>query len=210
MFDFLTNFFKPKTAKEINLKMINCAVESAFRFFKDEEPRKLLNFEKLDQIEQDRIFNELVMTAILAIVFALNSRILYEEYLPDSRSLRAKISFLKDIKNQVFNDFLEWYSGFGIDKKYIDLFEKCLKMRYDEYQEDKIRLIKELPKEDIFDYEIDNELAHHELCAMQSLVVGSLFHIKRGETSPEDIFVRPYKTWLFISYGNLKRRVNKI
>jgi len=204
------NFLKPKTAKEINLKMIDEAVKSAFRFFRDKEPRKLLNFEKLNQTEQDIIFNELVMTAILAIVFVLNSRILRDEHLPDSPSLRAKLSFLKEMKNQVFNNFLAWYSNFGIDKVYVDLFEKCLKMRFEEYQEDKIRLMRELPREDIYDYEIDNELAHHELCAIQSLVVSSLFHIKRGETSPEDSFVKPYKTWLLVTYGNLKKRVNKI
>lgn len=204
------NFFKPKIAEGINQELITYATKLAFEFFKDEKQRELLNFEKLSQSEQDRIFNELVMTAILAIVFAFESRILHDEYLPDSLSVREKLSFLKTTKEQVFNNFLDWHFNLGTKKKFVDLFRKCLEMRYSEYEDDRKRLIRELPKEDIFDDAENNELAHWELCSIQSLIVGSLFHVKRGKTSPEDPYTRPYKTWLMVLYGNLKKRINKI
>ena len=62
-----------KMAKILSVILDQAASHKAFEFFQDKKFRELVLFDKLEQIEQDRIFNELVLAGIVLLMLTLEA-----------------------------------------------------------------------------------------------------------------------------------------
>ncbi len=78
--------------------------EASFSFWNTKSFRALVNFEKIDQTEQDRIFNELEVTGLgLAALYSVQLKSLA-------------------IQNEVVNSFMDIMHGLPIEKKFIKIY----------------------------------------------------------------------------------------
>lgn len=83
-----------KMAKVTAAALDRAATQWAFRIYHDKEFKKLGNLENLEQLEQDRIFNELILGNIVLVMITLES--------PDLRVEELK-EYYSSVKEQIAN-----------------------------------------------------------------------------------------------------------
>lgn len=120
---------KMKTPQINARSLAQLAASKAFKLFQDKQFRTLADFPNLAQIEQDRIFNELVLAGLVMIMLTLEA--------PDLRVTEDLKTYFISVKDQVMGEYIQHLAGLGIEKKYIKDWEKLIKMRYEEYSSDK-------------------------------------------------------------------------
>jgi len=167
--------FGPPSIEKVTSIMMWGDLKLAHRFFRDKSVRALLDFEKLEQMEQDRIFNELVITNLLLSVLMLDT--------VAELTSGSKRDFCRDVSETLFYAYPRELARMGIDEEHVDLWNKLMKMRYDEYREDERRW-KKRP-----DPRMQNPWR-------TVLAVGGLDHLRRGKTSPEDPLFPKMIEWL--------------
>jgi hypothetical protein len=97
--------------KEDSVKIAWHACESAFGIFRNEDFRKQLAFTSLTQLEQDRIFNELVVTAITLAYFQTETLIRFHE--------GEFQKYLKSIKENVLIAYRAILTTLGIPSEHL-------------------------------------------------------------------------------------------
>lgn len=170
--------------------LVQLAWHSAFKLFRDKKFRKLVDFENLGQVEQDRIFNELTVTAILLIMFILEA--------PDLRVPPEFKDYLQYLKDEIPKAHLERFKELGIERKYRRLWRKLLGMRYEEYQKDKHKIRAAAMELHSREAPLSTEsLSEIQLTLpVETLAIGALFHIRRGKARPEDPLFKMLLKWL--------------
>lgn len=133
----------------------------AYDIWKEQTFRYLIEFEKLSQSEQDRIFNELEVT-LLGLLY-LN----IEQH-----------SSLIDLQKYLTKGFLEQLSSLGIENKFLKDWETLINLRLKEYQEDYAIALEEAK-----DYKElkDNESLIYIWARVETLTLDCLRHIRRGK-----------------------------
>lgn len=175
MWDLGKIIFGPVSIEKIAAKVVQKIARSSFQIFKDEDIRKMLNFSKIDQTEQDRIFNEFVVTGLsLAILMAETISELNEE---------KNNSFLK-LKSNLSNYYPNWLKELGVEEQYCDIWRKLIGMRRNEYRKDFEKCQNHLP---------DPKKANPWVSVV---AIGGFHHLRRGKTSPEDPLFKHLLAWL--------------
>ncbi|MEK7211119.1 MAG: hypothetical protein AAB731_00630 [Patescibacteria group bacterium] len=172
---FAKIIFGPPSVERATSRIMWSGLKSAHKFFRDQGVRELLNFEKLKQTEQDRIFNELVVTNLLLFVLMLDT---VAELTGGYRR-----DFCRDLSETLFYAYPRELARMGVGEEHVDLWNKLMKMRYDEYREDERRW-KKRP-----DPRMQNPWR-------TVLAVGGLDHLRRGKTSPDDPLFPKMIEWL--------------
>ena len=168
--------------------------KAAFKMFKSEDVRKLLNFNQVDKIEQDRFFNEMTVTNIIMLMLILDKQITEAD--PGERR-----EYLKAIREEVPKFYLAFLEKIGIPKKYVNIWEKLVDLRYDEYNEDTLEW-----RQTFMD--IDHEVAMNKgVLIFQTLSFGLFNHLRRGKVDPEDELYKYVKASLFPVYRRLIRKI---
>lgn len=129
LFRFLRLFFGPAPPDIIADMMVRKIAHKSFRFFRDEEIREMLNFSKIDQTEQDRIFNEIVLTGLCLAILMI-------EMLAKITESDNKKEYYKKLREELFIRYPEWLAELGVEKKYVKMWRKLIQMRCDEYEQD--------------------------------------------------------------------------
>ena len=75
--------------------------KSSFKIFRDRKVRELLKFEELEQTEQDRIFNEFVLSGLSLIYLMLETAV----HAYDDERIRDLHQFAKDSKAELFGSY---------------------------------------------------------------------------------------------------------
>jgi hypothetical protein len=172
--------------EEAAKKIIEKVAHSSFKFFKDEEVREILNFSEIDQLEQNRIFNELVVTG-------LSLSILMTETISDLSRGEKSVVFGK-LHDELLVRYPNWLRELGIEKCYLDQWVKLIEMRCDEYRKDFEEQRRHFP-----DPEKTNPWT-------SVVVIGGLHHLRRGKVLPEDLLFKHLLAWL----GPLTIEIEKI
>ncbi len=175
--------------------LLDKLIPSAFRLFHDARFRKEAGFEKLDQIEHDRIFNELEVAAICLSLFCLEER----NFIIGERDFH----FWKSVREQIPVQFEEKLLNLGLDKNNAKLFKDLIGIRHREYQ--KIRA----ESHDFFDEQQDLKNARPSAKAslerVQAIIIGTVDHIRRGKMQQGDTLFPIMRSWLF----PLDMKINK-
>ena len=126
---FSNIFSRPKDAEEIASGVAMFIAQSSFDKFREKEFKNLLNFEQIGQEEQDRIFNELVVTGLCLIYLTLERG---ERENPNAKSQNT----FRQIKNQIVGGYVHTLTQGGVSKELTDLWYQLVAMRCEEYRYD--------------------------------------------------------------------------
>lgn len=129
----LFSFLKPKgsaSREEVAEQIVWHISKTAFAKFREEDFRQKLQFERMEQEERDRIFNELVITGLALAYLTLE----IGENLNKNHESQATF---RNIKNNLASGYVNILRGYGVeDKKLLDLWYQLLAMRCEEYRKD--------------------------------------------------------------------------
>jgi hypothetical protein len=156
-----------------------CA-QFAFELFQNPPFRKEAEFVKISQAEQDRIFNELVVSYLVLIMLLLES--------PDLRVDEDFRHYLKRLNQLITRAYVDQLRTMGVEAGNLDDWEKLISLRYEEYARDRYEVRaaamqlesteKPLAIEDLSKIQL--------LVPVQTVAIGCHHHICRGVTQGRD------------------------
>src|SRR3989344_2572201 len=160
-------FIQPEQEGRFLVKIVS---GSAYQVFLDESFRELADFKRQNEEEQNRIFNELVVTGLGLLL------LLIDDKLPNIKDERK--NFWKEVRDKVPELFTEWLESLGIAKTYVGIWAKLIDLRMDEYLKDK-GMTRNVWAEELFK-ENDEEM-NDAAVRVETMTVSSLLHITRGK-----------------------------
>ena len=161
------------------------ASAAAYEIFCDKEVRRMVDFERLSQVEQDRIFNELVV-AFLALVMLLLEA-------PDLRVAPELRKYFAELKDRIPAAYVGQLKSLGAEAQHLRDWEKLISLRYEEYARDKHEVRSTAMQIESADKTLDLEsLSKIQLLVpVQAVAIGCHDHICRGNTvGQDDLFKR--------------------
>jgi hypothetical protein len=167
-------------AEETAAVLVQAAGSSAFQLFKDKQFRRLARFEQLSQTEQDRIFNELVVAAVVLIMLVLEA--------PDLRIAAEFRGYLSDLSKKISKAHLDYLKSMGVQTGHLRSWEKLIAMRYKEYARDRhdVRAAAMEIESAEKGLNLDNLSRIQMLVPVQTVAIGCHHHICRGDTKGRD------------------------
>lgn len=155
-------------------KITEKIASSSFKLLRNKKFRKLVELESFEQFEQDRIFNEIVISGIsLGVLFfqTLSERAVYKDD-----------SYLLEVKTELLSSYGNLLKKIGSSKDDADLFKVVIQMRVEEYQ----KVFKKNKK----------HLPHQKEVAWPFVVaIGGYDHIMRGKGKPDDPLFKMFLEW---------------
>ena len=187
-----------KMAKILSHLLDQAASNKAFEFFQDKKFRELVGFNKLEQIEQDRIFNELVLAGIVLLMLTFEA--------PDLRIPQELKGYFTLVKDEIPKAHLIQLGQYGIEKKYLADWDKLIQMRYDEYSEDKFEVRKAAMHVESREKDLDTKdiLDIQMLLPVQTVAIGCHHHICRSKTEGKDDLFKLILRWLSKFYIEIR------
>ena len=169
--------------------LVQVAAHNAFQLFRDKEFRRFVSFDIISQVEQDRIFNELVVSYIVLLLLLLEA--------PDLRVPREFQDYLKDLKEKIPKAYVDYLRTLGVAAENLRDWEKLIGLRYDEYAKDKheVRAAAMQIESAEKALDLDDLEKIQMLVPVQAVAIGCHHHVCRGETKGRDeLFKRTLKS----------------
>lgn len=189
--------------KETSHSLVVSALNSAHKVFLDRKFREFFDFEKQKQVEQDRLFNELSVTALCLLLFIL-----------EDIAVRKKDDvdryFLEQVRQQIPYVFQDWLLKIGVPKKFASMWAGLIDMRYEEYQKNQQEFKQEMQKRNKVFQKEKSEMAKDAYVRFQSIAIDAIHHLRRGKTNPKDPFYKHLLTWLGVLNIQLEKKIYKI
>jgi hypothetical protein len=160
--------------------LVQAAGGAAFGLFKDRQFRQLAGFGQLSQVEQDRIFNELVVACVVLIRLVLEA--------PDLRVAAEFRDYLSDLNQKIPGAHLDYLKASGVETKYLRDWKKLIAMRYKEYARDRhdVRAAAMQIESSEKGLDLDDLSKIQMLVPVQAVAIGCHHHICRGNTRGRD------------------------
>ncbi len=155
-----------KLPKEVSQKITERIANSSFKIFKERRFRMWVDFNNLEQTEQDRIFNELVVTGLSLAVLMFKTAA--------ELTTGEKSNYLNELQIELTSRYGNWLKELGTESKCADMWKELINMRCKEYEKDFQRYKKELP-----DPQKSNPW-------IPVVAFGGYHHIRRGKTEERD------------------------
>jgi len=170
--------------------------ELAGKVFNDGHFQKLAKVKDLEQIEKDRIFNEVQVSGIVYCMLFIEQR---RKHLGEKRS-----ALWREVVQKIPGTFCGWLSELGIEREYVDIWKKLIGLRLNEYQEGIFEMRDAMEKGLADDLREDiKELFY----GLESVAIGGMLHITRGKSKPGDPLKRHMMTWLTVLQADLAKKV---
>ncbi|MEK7065329.1 MAG: hypothetical protein AAB963_02695 [Patescibacteria group bacterium] len=188
----------PEKEGEYLLKRANA---SAYQVFIDQNFRQLTNFDKQSQVEQDRIFNELVVTAVIYVMLMIDGKLDEERIKPD------RIHFWMKLRDMIPDLYVDYLKGLEIAGQHLDIWKRLIDLRWKEYRGEQKNTRSAWAKE--FAEHPDKDVLNETAVRLETVTVGVLLHITRGQakTNADDPLRRHLRTWLSTLEYKLGKRV---
>jgi hypothetical protein len=197
--NFITRYFFKKYIKSEDecVQLISMVNLSAYQAFTDKEFRELVEFEKINEEEQNRIFNELTVTALIMLISVIGNR---APFIKQKRK-----NFWQEVREKIPEIFVDNLEKIGIAKEYTGLWKKVLSQRLKEYKERK-EITKEALEEELKNEKLSEKI-RKDLIGLETLSLSSMLHITRGKSKNKDLLKKHLKGWLCGLYYKLDREV---
>lgn len=185
------DFSKQEPVTEVAKKLSWEAAKQSMKIFKDPFFREFCDFKNIPQIEQDRIWNELIIACLILPIFAFEA--------PDLRSSDDLKSYLRELALEIPKAHVENLKGLGIEEKFLSDWRKLIQMRRDEYEEDKIEGKSAAMQ---VEEEYSGPLTLKSLADVQLMLpvnviaIGCHHHICRSKTEGKDELFKMIVKWL--------------
>lgn len=180
---------KRKTVKVIAKSSQNLAqvvANTSFEFWERKDFRLYTNFETLDRTEQDRMFNELEVSVLSLFELQL-------EHVDTSTKDEQKLVF-SALQKDLPAAFLQIMSDAGVEKKYLDVWQKLIDMRLSEYRNDFQTAINESQKLPAF--KKGEEELRNAWARIETITIDCLRHLRRGKVEKDDPLWKLIRKWL--------------
>jgi len=160
--------------------LAQAAAGSAFQIFRDKQFRRLAALERLSQVEQDRIFNELMVAWLVLILLVLEA--------PDLRVAREFRDYLSELNKRIPKAHIDHLRSLGVKAKHLRDWENLMTMRYEEYARDRHDVRAAAMQIESSDKALDlDDLSKIQmLVPVQTVAIGCHHHICRGKTEGRD------------------------
>jgi len=160
--------------------LVEVAAHHAFGLFRDHKFRRAAGFDTLNQVEQDRIFNELIVAYIVLVVLMLEA--------PDLRVPREFRDYLKDLKEMIPKAHLDSLRALGVETEHLRDWENLVSLRYDEYAKDRHEVRSAAMQIEATEKPLDlDDLSKIQLLVpVQAAAIGCHHHVCRGKTNGRD------------------------
>ena len=169
-----------QVARETAAALVKAASGSAFKLFQDRQFRRLAGFEQLNQTEQDRIFNELVVAFVVLIMLVLEA--------PDLRATAEFRRYLSELNKKIPKAHIDYLRASGVEKKYLSDWENLINLRCEEYARDRHDVRAAAMEIESAGKRLDlGDLSKIQmLVPVQAVAIGCHHHICRGDTAGKD------------------------
>lgn len=160
--------------------LVRAAAGFAFKLFSDKKFRRLAGFDSLSQGEQDRIFNELVLGALIQTMLLLEA--------PDLRVPPEVRNHLATVGKRLPAAHVDYLRETGIEPEHLQIWETLIAMRYDEYARDRHDVRAAAMQIEGAEAPLAREaLTKIQLfLPVQTVAIGCHVHICRGQTEGHD------------------------
>ncbi len=177
------------------------AAGAAFQLFREKQFRRLAGFEQLSQVEQDRIFNELVVAFVVLIMLLLEA--------PDLRVAGEFRDYLAGLIKSVPKAHVNHLRALGVETNHLRDWEKLMDMRYEEYARDRheVRAAAMQIESAEKSLDLDDLSKIQMLVPVQSVAIGCHHHICRGDTEGRDDLFKLTLRSLSMIYVELRVRL---
>jgi len=160
--------------------LAQASAQKAFELFTNRTFRLSAGLEALDQVEQDRIFNELVVAHLVLIMLVLEA--------PDLRvppGIRDQLAGLQKLVPKAYVDNLK---ALGVESEHLLVWEKLIFLRYEEYAKDRHDVRSAAMHLEAKEKQLDlDDLSRIQLLVpVQAVAIGCHHHVCRGETKGRD------------------------
>jgi hypothetical protein len=181
--------------------LVQVAAHHAFQLFRDKEFRRLASFDNLNQVEQDRIFNELIAACIVLLILALEA--------PDLRVPREFRDYLIDLKEKIPKAHTDYLKSLGVETEHLRDWEKLVVLRYDEYAKDRHEVRSAAMQIASSEKALDlGDLSKIQmLVPVQTVAIGCHHHVCRGDTKGRDALFNLTLKSLSRFYGDIRIRL---
>ena len=160
--------------------LVQAAAHYAFQLFCDKEFRRLVSFDNLNKVEQDRVFNELVVTHVVLVILILEA--------PDLRVPREFRDYLLLLKEKIPKAHVDNLRTLGVESEHLRDWEKLIGLRYDEYAKDRheVRSAAMQIQSSEKPLDLDDLSKIQMLVPVQAVAIGCHHHMCRGNTKGRD------------------------
>lgn len=165
--------------------LANAVARVSFMLWEKKEFREMIDFNKISQTEQDRIFNELEVS-FLGLFY------LYLDNLSSQLENQEEKELVEQLKPALRKGFIALYEDLKIEKKFIDIWKELINMRFEEYQDDFHGLIKEGAKEK----KLKDKQFRLFWARTQTITLDCLQHIRRGKLEQKDPLRKYLQDWV--------------
>jgi hypothetical protein len=174
-----------KQLLESSKRMAQLVASASFEFWKRKDFRLYVEFAKLPQTEQDRIFNELEVSVLglFILQFEYARTVAKDEYKPVLWILQKELS----------TSFIMLYDELGVEKKFVKIWEKLIDLRLKEYNEDLKTAVK--MSKDMKEFKGDDKL-QMTWARIETIALDCLTHIRRGKVEEKDPLWGLIRKWL--------------
>jgi len=164
------------------LRLDQAASGHAFRLYRSRKFRRLANFEAQSQVEQDRIFNELVVAFVVMTMLLLEA--------PDLRVPEEFKEYLALLHKRIPKAHIDCLRDLGVQDEYLSDWEKLIDLRYQEYAKDRHEVRAAAMELQSADNENELELRDLQkiqmLVPVQSTAIGCHHHVCKDDTDGHD------------------------
>jgi hypothetical protein len=198
----LPNFDSPdQLAEATAANLSQAASAAAYGLFCDKGFRRTAGFERLSQVEQDRIFNELVVAFLALVMLALEA--------PDLRVTRELRSYFAELNKRIPAAYVEQLRNLGVEAQHLADWEKLIDLRYEEYARDKHEVRSAAMEIESAEKTLDLDgLSKIQLLVpVQAAAIGCHHHICRGNTAGRDDLFKQILKSLSKFYVELRVRL---
>jgi hypothetical protein len=181
--------------------LAQAAAGAAFQLFREKQFRRLAGFEQLSQVEQDRIFNELVVAFVVLTMLLLEA--------PDLRAAGESRDYLASLNKSVPKAHLNHLRTLGVETNHLRDWEKLMAMRYEEYARDRHEVRAAAMQLESAEKNLDlDDLSKIQLLVpVQAVAIGCHHHICRGNTEGRDDLFKLTLRSLSMFYVELRVRL---
>ena len=180
--------------------LVKAAAGSAFALFQDRRFRRLADLDRLSQTEQDRIFNELMVSFIVLIMLTLEA--------PDLRIPGEFRDYCALLNKKIPKAHVDQLRDLGVETEHLQTWEKLIDLRYEEYARDRhdVRAAAMQIESSEKRLDMDGLSKIQILVPVQAVAIGCHHHICRGHTENRDELFKATLNALFKFYVEIRVR----
>jgi hypothetical protein len=181
--------------------LVQAAAGCAFGLFRDKQFQRSAGMERLNQTEQDRIFNELVVASVVLIMLLLEA--------PDLRVDGDFKRYLAGLSEKIPRAYVDHLRTLGVEPNHLEDWGKLIAMRYEEYARDRhdVRAAAMRIESSGKGLEVDDLSRIQMLVPVHAVTIGCHHHICRGETKGRDDLFKLTLRSLSMFYAELRVRL---